>query len=155
MRYVEDIGKKGDYVERKFHRPRLCRCPHCGAKGRRIKVVSRWIPHVGLLNRQSWLHAEVGVYKAKCSCSKYFQAPLPDVPYRGRYSSEVRNTVANAVIRDRMPYRLVQQRMAEDYRLELSVGYIHDCFVWAHGQIDTEENWGVCRGAFLWCAVRG
>ena len=98
MRYVEDIGKTGDYIEHKFHRPRLCRCPACGTKGRRIKVVSRWIPHVGRLNCQSWLHAEVGVYNAKCSCAKYFQAPLPGVPYRGRYSSEVRNTVANAVI---------------------------------------------------------
>jgi hypothetical protein len=81
------------------------------------------------------------VYKAKCSCCQYFQAPIPGVPYRGRYSSEVRNLVANAVIRDRMPYRLVQQRMAEDYRLTLSVGYIHDCFVWAHGQIDREAHW--------------
>ena len=141
MRYSEDIGKPGDYVEHKFHRPRLCRCPECGTKGRRIKVVSRWIPHVGLLNRRSWIHAEVGVYKAKCACCKYFQAPIQGVPYRGRYSYEVRNSVANAVIRDRMPYRLVQQRMAEDYRLELSVGYIHDCFVWAHGQIDLEAHW--------------
>jgi len=141
MRYVEDIGKKGDYVEHKFHRPRLCRCPHCGKKGRRVQVISRWILHVGMLNRRSWIHAEVGVYKAQCDCCKYFQAPIPGVPYRGRYSYEVRNSVANAVIRDRMPYRLVQQRMAEDYRLELSVGYIHACFVWAHRQIDTEEHW--------------
>jgi len=148
MRYVENIGKKDDYVEHKYHRPRLCRCPQCGTKGRRIKVVSRWIPHVGLLNRRSWIHAEVGVYKAKCSCCRYFQAPIPGVPYRGRYSYEVRNAVANAVIRDRMPYRLVQQRMAEDYQLELSVGYIHDCFVWAHAQIDTEEYWAFVLASF-------
>jgi hypothetical protein len=141
MRYVEDIGKKGDYVEHKFHRPRLCRCPHCGKKGRRVQVISRWIHHVKMLNRRSWIHAEVGVYKAQCDCCKYFQAPIPGVPYRGRYSYEVRNSVANAVIRDRMPYQLVQQRMAEDYRLELSVGYIHACFVWAHRQIDREEHW--------------
>jgi len=148
MRYIEDIGKQGDYVERKFHRPRLCRCPKCGTKGRRIKVISRWIPHVGLLHRRSWIHAEVGVYKAKCGCCKYFQAPIPGVPYRGRYSYEVRNSVANAVVRDRMPYRLVQQRMAEDYRLDVSVGYIHACFVWAHEQIDTEEHWAFVVASF-------
>jgi len=113
MRYSKDIGQPGDYVERKFHRPRLFRCPHCGTKGRRIKVVFRWIAHVGLLNRRSWIQAEVGVYKAKCGCCRYFQAPIPGVPYRGQYSYEVRNTVANAVVRDRMPYRLVQQRMAK------------------------------------------
>ena len=148
MRYSEDIGKKGDYVERQFHRPRLCRCPACGTKGRRIKVILRWIAHVGRLHRRSWIHAEVGVYKAKCACSQYFQAPIPGVPYRGRYSYEVRNTVANAVIRDRMPYRLVQQRMAEDYRLDVSVGYIHECFVWAHRQIDTEAYWSFVVASF-------
>ena len=141
MRYSDDIGKKGDYVEHKYNRPRLYRCPECGTKGRRVRVASHWVPHVGLLNRRSWLHAEVGVYKAKCTCCKYFQAPIPGVPSGGRYSYEVRNTIANAVIRDRMPYRLVQQRMAEDYRLDLSVGYIHDCFVWAHTQIDLEAHW--------------
>jgi hypothetical protein len=141
MRYREDIGKQGDYVERKFHRPRWCGCPACGSKGRRVRVVSRWIPHVGLLNRRSWLHAEVGVYRSRCACCRYFQAPIPGVPHRGRYSYEVRNTVANGVIRDRLPYRLVQQRLAEDYRLDLSVGYIHDCFIWAHRQIDTEAYW--------------
>ena len=148
MRYVDDIGKKDDYVEHQFHRPRLCRCPDCGTKGRRIKVTTRWIPHVAKLNRRSWIHAEVGVYKAQCACCRYFQAPIAGVPYRGRYSYEVRNTIANAVIRDRMPYQLVQQRMAEDYRLELSMGYIHDCFVWAHGQIDLEEHWEFVRVTF-------
>ena len=148
MRYSEDIGKQTDYVEHQFNRPRLYRCPHCRTKGRRVSVSTRWIPHVGVLNRRSWIHAEVGVYKAKCACCKYFQAPISGVPYRGRYSYEVRNTVANAVIRDRMPYQLVQQRMAEDYRLELSMGYIHDCFVWAHGQIDLEEHWEFVRASF-------
>ena len=63
------------------------------------------------------------------------------MPYKGKYSYEVRNVVANALIRDRMPYWLVQQRMAEDFCLDLSVGYLHDCFLWAHQQIDTEEHW--------------
>lgn len=148
MRYSDDIGKKGDYVEHKYNRPRLYRCPDCGTKGRRERVASHWIPHVGLLNRRSWIHAKVGVYKAKCACCKYFQAPIPGVPSGGRYSYEVRNTIANAVIRDRMPYRLVQERMAEDYRLAVSVGYIHDCFVWAHRQIDTEAYWDFVKATF-------
>ena len=70
-----------------------------------------------------------------------FQAAIPGVPYRGRYSYEVRNTVANALIRDRMPYGLVIGHMQEDYGLTLSLGYIHACFLWAHNQIDTEEHW--------------
>ena len=111
-------------------------------------MLPRWIPHVGVVNRRSWIKADVGVYKAQCACCRYFQAPIPGVPYRGRYSYEVRNTIANAVIRDRMPYRMVMQRMAEEYRLDLSVGYVHDCFVWAHAQIDTEEYWAFVVATF-------
>ena len=62
------------------------------------------------------------------------------MPYRGPYSYEVRNAVAHSLIRDRLPYRLVQQRMADDYRLLLSLGFIHACFQWAHAQIDTEVH---------------
>ena len=93
------------------------------------------------LYRCSWIVAEVGVYQARCDCCKYFQATIPGVPYRGRYSYEVRNTVANALIRDRMPYGLVIGRMQEEYGLALSRGYIHACFLWAHEQIDREAHW--------------
>ena len=148
MRYVEDIDRKGDFIERKYNRPRLYRCPTCGTKGRRIDVVTRWVGHVRVLNRRSWIKAEVGVYKAKCGCCKYFQAPIPGVPYKGQYSYEVRNVVANSLIRDRMPYRLVQQRMAEDYRLELSLGFLQECFQWAYQQIDKEEHWQFVLATF-------
>ena len=118
-------------------------------RAKESRCFPRWIPHVGVMNRRSWIHAEVGVYKAKV-----FLLPLlPGAdPRRCRiavwYSYEVRNAVANAVIRDRMPYRLVMQRMAEDYRLALSVGYVHDCFVWAHAQIDMEAHWAFVRATF-------
>jgi hypothetical protein len=72
MRYIDDIGKEGDYVEHKYNRPRLYRCPACGRKGRRVRVAPHWVPHVGLLNRRSWIYAEVRVYKAQCACCKYF-----------------------------------------------------------------------------------
>jgi len=61
---------------------------------------------------------------------------------------EVRNTVANALIRDRMPYGLVIRRMQEDYRLTLSLGYIHDCFIWAHEQINMAAHWEFVRANF-------
>ena len=54
------------------------------------------------------------------------------MPSNGRYSHGVRDAVANAVIRDRMPYELVMNKMAEDHFLELSIGYVHYCFLWAH-----------------------
>jgi transposase-like protein len=70
------------------------------------------------------------------------------VPYRGRYSYEVRNAVANALIRDRMPYGTVIRRMQEDYCLELSLGDIHTCFLWAHAQINMESHWHFVRANF-------
>lgn len=56
--------------------------------------------------------------------------------------------MANALIRDRMPYRLVIQRLREDERLELSLGYVHECFLWAHAQITMETHWEFVRANF-------
>jgi hypothetical protein len=141
MRFTEYIGSQDDSVEYRFNRPKYSPCPHCGKNGKRKDVVTRTIAHVGPLHRRSWIVAEVGVYRARCACCRFFQAAIPGVPPKGRYSLEVRNTVANALIRDRLPYRLVQQRMWEDFLLDLSLGYIHACFLWAHAQIDREEHW--------------
>lgn len=97
------------------------------------------------LGRPVLIRGKVGVYRASCDCSKFFQAPIPGVPKGGQYSFEVRNTVANSLIRDRLPYRKVQERMAEDFRLKLSLGYIHDCFTWAYEEIDADARraWAV------------
>ena len=135
MRDTELIGSHHDDVERHSIKPKYAPCPHCGQKGKRKRVLTRRVRHVAALHRRSWIEAEVGVYQARCDCCKYFQAAIPGVPYRGRYSYEVRNTVANALIRDRMPYTLVIGRMREDYGLTLSLGYIHACFLWAHEQM--------------------
>ena len=141
MRFTELIGSQADYIERHSIKPKYYPCPQCGQKGKRKRVLTRRVRHVAVLYRCSWIEAEVGVYQARCDCCKYFQAAIPGVPYRGRYSYEVRNTVANALIRDRMPYGLVIKRLEEDYGLALSLGYIHACFLWAHEQIDSEAHW--------------
>ena len=148
MRYTELIGSQRDYVESHSIKPKYYPCPQCGKKGKRKRVLTRRVRHVAALYRCSWIVAEVGVYQARCDCCKYFQAAIPGVPYRGRYSYEVRNTVANALIRDRMPYGLVICRMQEEYGLALSVGYIHACFLWAHEQIDMEAHWAFVLSHF-------
>ena len=141
MRYTEIIGRTDDDVTHRSIKPKYHPCPKCNKKGKRKQVIRRRIAHVGALNRRAFIEAEVGVYRARCTCCKYFQARIPGVPYKGRYSYEVRNVVANSLIRDRLPYRLVQDRMREDYRLDVSLGYIHDCFLFAHDQIDMEAYW--------------
>ena len=141
MRYIDFIGRHDDHVEHYSITPKYYPCPHCSQKGKRKRVIERRVRHVAVLQRRCWIVAQVGVYKARCSCCQYFQPPIPGVPSGGRYSFEVRNTVANALLRDRLPYRLVQHRLEEDHRLTVSLGYIHDCFLWAYRQINREEYW--------------
>lgn len=148
MRFTELIGSQSDYIEHKSIKPKYYPCPRCGQKGKRKHVLTRHIPHVAALHRRAWIVAEVGVYQARCGCGKYFQAAIPGVPYKGRSSYEVRNSVATALIRDRLPYRLVIERIREDHVLALSLGYIHTCFLWAHEQITMEEHWDFVRANF-------
>ena len=124
MRYTDLIGNQDDYIERQSIKPAYYPCPQCGQRGKRNHSITREVRHVAALHRRSWIVAEVGVYEATCDCCKYFQAPIAGVPYRGRYSYEVRNTVANALIRDRMPYGLVINRMREEHDLSLSLARI-------------------------------
>src|SRR5215510_11189631 len=148
MRFTVLIGSQADDIQHQSIKPKHYPCPQCGTKGKRKHVITRRIAHVAALHRRSWIVAEVGVYQARCACCKYFQASIAGVPYRGRYSLEVRNTVANALIRDRMPYLSVRRRMQEDYRLELSLGYLHACFLWAHEQLNLESHWDFVRANF-------
>jgi len=141
MHYIPTIGRSVEYVEYKLNRPKYYPCPECGQKGKRKQIKGRRVKHIGPLHRPSFIEAKVGVYRASCTCCKFFQAPIPGVPHQGHYTFSVREAVANSVIRDRMPYRLVIEKMLEDYCLDLSLGYVHNCFLWAHEQIDMKVHW--------------
>lgn len=114
-------------------------CPTCGKRGTRVAVIERKVGHAAALHRRSWIIAQIGVYKARCTCCKYFRAGIKDTPKHGHYSYTVREVIANSLIRDRMAYRAVIKRMAEDFHLSVSLGYVHQCFLWAHEQINTPE----------------
>jgi hypothetical protein len=103
MRCTDLIGSQADYMPYRSIKPKYDPCPQCGKQGTRQRVMTRRIPHVAVLHRRSWIVAAVGVYQARCACCKSCQAPIPGVPSRGRYALEVRNTVAHALMRDRMP----------------------------------------------------
>jgi hypothetical protein len=148
MRFTELIGTQEDYIEHLVITPQYHPCPQCGMQGKRKHTTTRSVRHVPRLYHRCWPVAEVGVYKARCECCLYFQAHISGMPPRGRYSYEVRNTIANALIRDRMPYTLVQLRMLEDHCLSVSLGYLHQCFLWAHEQIDMESHWAFVLANF-------
>jgi len=148
MRYTPIIGSQADYVQHQSIKPKHYPCPQCGKQGNRKHVIIRRSAHVAALQRRSWIVAEVGVYKARCPCCKYAQAPLDGVPNRGRYSLAVRHTVANALIRDRRPDMSVLRRRQEDHHLTFSLGSIPACFLWAHEQINLETHWTFVRTNF-------
>ena len=148
MRCIDPLGNTADYIERHAMKSHYYPCPKCGRKGKRRQVVTRRVQHVAALHRRSWMVAEVGVYHAQCTCCQYVQAAAPGVPHRGRYAYEVRTTIANALIRDRMPYGLVSNRMQEDYHLSVSLGYVHACFNWAHEHINMEAHWAFVASHF-------
>ena len=93
MRYTDLIGSQADYIQHESIKPMYYPCPQCETKGKRKRVNTRRVAHAAVLHRHSWIVAEVGVYQARCDCCKYFQAAIPGVPPRGRYSLEVRNGV--------------------------------------------------------------
>jgi hypothetical protein len=148
MRYTPIIGSQDDEVAYQSIQPKQHPCPQCGKQGKRQHVITRHIAHVAALHRRAWIVAEVGVYTARCACCKDFQAAIPGVPPRGRYSWEVRNPVAHALRRARLPYLAVLRRRQEEYRVELSLGSIHACCLWAHEQSNLETHWHFVRANF-------
>jgi hypothetical protein len=141
MSYTDLIGTQADYMQPASIQPRYSPCPQCEMTGARKHVITRRIAHVAALHRRSWIVAAVGGYQARGACCKYFQAAIPGGPHRGRSSCEVRNTVANALMRDRMPYRSVMRRMQEASLLRVSLGSLHACFLWAHEQSTMATHW--------------
>jgi hypothetical protein len=103
MRYPAIIGSQADALQHQSIQPKDYPWPQCGTKGKRTRVMTRRMAHVAALHRRSWSVAAVGGSKARGAGCKYCQASRAAVPSRGRYAWEVRHTVAQAVMRDRMP----------------------------------------------------
>ncbi len=80
----------------------------------------------------------VGVYRARCRCSRTFRSDHPRARKGWRYTREVRAAVLDAIIRDRMPTHAVQLRLEQDYGLRVSTGYVYDCLEWGFQDLDQE-----------------
>jgi hypothetical protein len=82
-----------------------------------------------------------GVYQAACLCVKYFTATVEGVALRAGYTDAVRQKVVDLLIRDHLSVYKIQRHLKEDFCLEVSVGFIYDCFRWAYDKIDRAEYW--------------
>ena len=140
MRYTEYIGSSQETVEPYTISPKFYPCPQCGRKGKRKQVITRQVRHLAALHRPAWIVAQVGsigpAVAAASISSGHSRGALQGPVFPG--SAQLPGQCADP---DRMPYRLVQQRLKEAHLLAVSLSYIHDCFVWAHTQINREEHW--------------
>jgi hypothetical protein len=83
----------------------------------------------------------VGVYAAACACSRFFTATVEGVALRCGYTDAVRQKVIDLLIRDHLSVYKVQRHLKEDFFLEVSIGFIYDCFEWAYAQVDRAAYW--------------
>lgn len=120
--------------------PIRCRCSKCGKFGKRQRTRQRTVRD--LAHKQPALLTIVyGVYLATCACAKYFSAVVDGVALRWGYTEAVRKKVVDLLVRDHLSVYKVQQHLSEDFRLEVSVGFVHDCFRWAYQRIDRAAYW--------------
>jgi hypothetical protein len=82
-----------------------------------------------------------GVYAAGCACAKYFTAVIEGVGFKCGYTDAVRQKVVDLLVRDHLSVYKVQAHLEEDFLLEVSIGFIYDCFQWAYEKIDRAAYW--------------
>jgi hypothetical protein len=144
---MKDIVFGRDRVERRSCNAKKCGCPRCGKRGRRIRTYTRVIRHIAY-EQVAWIIVEQGEYVAKCDCCKTFRAPIPGVPQRGHYSWGVRMAVIKGLLRDRLPEPKLKERLNEDFLLEVSSGYIYDCFEAVSAMVNQEGYWAWAKEKF-------
>ena len=115
-------------------------CPTCGKKGWRKRIKSRKVRHLAHKVPVIWILI-LGVYRATCTCRKFFTATVEGVALRAGYTEAVRRKVVDLLIRDHLSIHKVQQHLQEDFCLHVSVGFIYDCIQWAYGRVDQAAYW--------------
>jgi transposase-like protein len=102
-----------------------------------------------LLYRRSELEVTVGVYRPRCACfASAFVATHPEVEPGGRYTRRVKQLVVDAVVRDKMAYTDVQEKMAREFCLPLSTETI---FRWVQ---QTAERIDLNRDYYPWALAQ-
>lgn len=133
---------------KKRHAPKKHKCPVCGKTAKRERTRAFSVFHLAHRRQCIW-EVTVGVYKARCSCTrtirrkvngqwveitkplKYFTSTVPGLEVGETYTQAVREKVVDLVIRDRMSNLNVIEHMREEHCLNISEGFIYTCLDWA------------------------
>jgi hypothetical protein len=133
-------GEPNPIYETKKCSPIRHRCPDCGKWGRRKRTRRREVQHLAHKRLAFWTLI-YGVYAAGCACAKFFTAVIEGVGFKCGYTDGVRQKVVDLLVRDHLSVYKVQAHLKEDFLLEVSIGFIYDCFQWAYEKIDRAAYW--------------
>ncbi len=133
-------GEPNPIYETKKHAPIRHRCPDCGKWGRRKRTRRREVQHLAHQRLAFWTLI-YGVYAASCACARFFTAAIEGVGFKCGYTDGVRQKVVDLLVRDHLSVYKVQAHLKEDFLLEVSIGFIYDCFQWAYEKIDRLAYW--------------
>ncbi len=122
-------------VERIVCAPKTFPCPQCGRKGSRTAAHTRLVRDLAI-SEAVVLEITAGEYRARCGCCKTFRAPVAGIEPRAAYTNRIREAVSDRLLDDRMSMERLRQALQRDFPLDLSDGFLYDCFDWKVRQAD-------------------
>lgn len=80
----------------------------------------------------------LGFYECQ-KCKRHFAARVEGIRPKARFTDRVRASVVRALLLYNMAYERVQEYLSIEFGLELSIGFLHQCFKRAVEQIDMDR----------------
>jgi transposase len=119
--------------------PKKAPCPSCGKSGRRKRTHERDVRTIAY-KEIVILRITYGEYQSCCKCCKSFRTHPVDVLPKAKYDNKVRAAVLEGILDDHLNVEAVRRRMARDFLLDLSTGFVYDCLRDATRQLDLAER---------------
>jgi hypothetical protein len=123
---VEDLPKPKQIP--RLRSRKKARCPRCGRKCYRDKLVTRTLHDLGDLAGNQPIDLVITGSQHYCSkCRKYFNVDLTDLADRGsHYTRRVVHLAVRLVVEDGLPYRAASWHLWRDHRVFVPWGTIQN-----------------------------
>jgi transposase len=118
-----------------FCAPKKAPCPQCGKKARRVRTHERRVRTIAY-HQIVFLKLTVGEYQARCGCCSTFRTTPDGVLPRHQYDNKVREAVLERILDDGMNVEATRHSLERDFLLDLSTGFVDDCWRDAAAPLD-------------------
>lgn len=119
--------------------PKKAPCPTCGKLARRKRTCERDVRTIAY-KEIAILRITYGEYQPRCNCCKSFRTHPDHVLPKAKYDNKVREAVLEGILEDHLNVEAVRRRLARDFLLELSTGFVYDCLHDAARQLNMAEH---------------